>query len=338
MINPNEHPVIKLIRNRKEEGSLPNQRFDNYKLGLVLEGGGMRGVVGAGMATALHYLGLTNVFDAVYGSSAGALAGSLFVTQTMPIGPSIYYDDLIGKGFIDLKNMFSNRKPIMNIDFLMNTVLKQRKPLNWKGVIESDIPLNIIVSPTTNGKSLCINNYKTKDELFLLLKASATVPIIAGHPIKFKEYDIWDSAFYEPIPYKSALKNECTHLLVLLTRPKGVTKAAPTLIEKHVIAPKIKKIRPGLEIDYLTRNEKYNKSLEYLYAQNEHSGDNINIYSVYLPGECRPISGLVKNRNILLEGAKHGMQAVMNIFLDDKSIRYQEVLSPFDKFSLIPKL
>jgi len=38
---------------------------------LVVEGGGMRGSVSAGMLRGLSKLGLLNCFDAVYGSSAG---------------------------------------------------------------------------------------------------------------------------------------------------------------------------------------------------------------------------------------------------------------------------
>ncbi len=335
------HPVLNLIKKRYIEKSKPSQRkaeMDNIKLGLVLEGGGMRGVVGAGMATALHYLGLVDTFDAVYGSSAGALAGSLFVTQTMPIGPTIYYDDLISKGFIDLKNMFSRSKPIMNIDYLMDTVLKQRKPLNWRGVIESDIRLNIIVSSLTKRKSLCINDYNTKEDLFTLLKASATVEFVAGPPIKHRNDLLWDSAFYEPIPYKSAIADGCTHLLVLLTRPEGTTKGDPSLLDKYFFAPKLKKINPGLEIDYLRRPEEYKKDVKYLYSQNLQTDNTSSIYSVFLSKENKPISGLVKDRNKMIEGATMGMKAVFDLFLDDEFIRYQEVLMPFNKYGVIPEL
>jgi predicted patatin/cPLA2 family phospholipase len=333
------HPVLNLIKKRYLEKSKPSQRkvdHDPIKLGLVIEGGGMRGVVGAGMATALHYLGLVDVFDAVYGSSAGALAGSLFVTGTMPIGPTIYYDDLISKGFIDLKHIFSNEKPIMNIDFLMDTVLKQRKPLNWKGVLESDIRLNIIVSSLTKRKSLCLNDYNSKEELFTLLRASATVEFVAGPPVEYREDLLWDSAFYEPIPYKSAQMDGCTHLLVLLTRPQGTTKADPSFIDKYIFAPKLRKMNPGLEIDYLQRPERYNNDIKFLYSQNQQTDTTPSIYSVCIGKENKPIGGLVKDRNKILEGAQMGIQAIMSIFLGDESIRYQEVLVPFNDFGVIP--
>lgn len=46
------------------------------KVGLAIEGGGMRGCVSAGMIAAVSTLGLMDTFDAVYGSSAGSLVGA----------------------------------------------------------------------------------------------------------------------------------------------------------------------------------------------------------------------------------------------------------------------
>jgi len=340
---PNEHPVIQLIRNRKREGSLPKKRSDDFKLGLALEGGGMRGVVGASMATALHCLGLVGVFDAVYGSSAGALAGSLFVTQNMPIGPTIYFDDLVSKDFIDLKYFFGGKKSVMHLDFLTETILQGRKPLNWKALLEGDIPLKIVVSSVNKRKALCIDDYKTKEELFTLLKASATVPFIAGPPVKYHDDLFFDAALYESIPYISAKNDGCTHILVLLTRPYGIIRAEPSIIDKVLIAPKMKKLNPGLEIDYLKRDIPYNSSLEELYSKNMEIVhlpviNDPSIFSFNLPKGTKTIGGLVKDRQKLIDGAKSGMKAVMDIFLKDEEIRYQEVLLPFNKYGINPKL
>lgn len=46
------------------------------KVGLAIEGGGMRGCVSAGMMATIYDLGLMDTFDAVYGSSAGSLVGA----------------------------------------------------------------------------------------------------------------------------------------------------------------------------------------------------------------------------------------------------------------------
>ena len=50
------HPVVELIRRRAEQRSEPGSRQDAHRLALVVEGGGMRGVVSAGMTSALERL------------------------------------------------------------------------------------------------------------------------------------------------------------------------------------------------------------------------------------------------------------------------------------------
>lgn len=68
----------------------------------------MRGCVGAGMITAVWYLGLKDSVDVVYGSSAGSLVGAYFISEQLPyFGPEIYYDVLTtaGEEFIDKKSI-----------------------------------------------------------------------------------------------------------------------------------------------------------------------------------------------------------------------------------------
>ncbi len=59
---------------------------DPHRVALVLEGGGMRGVVSAGMTAALERLGLTPCFDLVVGASAGAINGAAFLAGAARAG------------------------------------------------------------------------------------------------------------------------------------------------------------------------------------------------------------------------------------------------------------
>jgi hypothetical protein len=66
---PGGHPVLRLLLSRLQDGSGPRSRGDNFKLGLVVEGGGMRGIVTGAMLMGLQDMGMLNVFDAVYGEA-----------------------------------------------------------------------------------------------------------------------------------------------------------------------------------------------------------------------------------------------------------------------------
>ena len=101
------HPVVQLMHQRKKQqeqrqdegssGEAPasNSKPKQDKIALVVEGGGMRGCVSAGMVCAIHALGLSDTIDVVYGSSAGAVIAAYFVSKQLPyFGTEVYYDSL----------------------------------------------------------------------------------------------------------------------------------------------------------------------------------------------------------------------------------------------------
>ena len=73
------HAVVQTILRRRREGSRPGARRDGRRVALVIEGGGMRGVVSAGMTAAIEQLGLRDAFDEVHGASAGAFNANVFI-------------------------------------------------------------------------------------------------------------------------------------------------------------------------------------------------------------------------------------------------------------------
>ena len=75
------HPVADVLRARAAAGSSAGRASDPHRVALALEGGGMRGVVSAGMTAALERLGLTPCFDLVVGASAGAINGAALIAR-----------------------------------------------------------------------------------------------------------------------------------------------------------------------------------------------------------------------------------------------------------------
>ena len=75
------HEVLRALAARQGTGSRPLARDDGLRIALIIEGGGMRGVISAGMALALDELGLVPAFDAVYGASAGAITGAWLLSR-----------------------------------------------------------------------------------------------------------------------------------------------------------------------------------------------------------------------------------------------------------------
>src|SRR5690348_395584 len=89
--------VVDLLKARS--GQPPGR--DARKLGLIVEGGGMRGVLSAGALLALHLLGFRNCFDEVYAASAGGVNAAYFLSGQGTLGISIYFDDISNRRFIN---------------------------------------------------------------------------------------------------------------------------------------------------------------------------------------------------------------------------------------------
>lgn len=120
------HDVLNLLQQRYHTHSTPMSRAknDTATLALAIEGGGMRGAISGGMAAAICCLGLSNAFDSVYGSSAGSIIGSYFVSRQLYLD---VYTDVIPAG----KDYFVSKAKIIS-DIFRNMFLSLRGPLGKK--------------------------------------------------------------------------------------------------------------------------------------------------------------------------------------------------------------
>lgn len=347
MLNPNEHPVIKLIQNRMQEGSLPKRRQNNdkNKLGLAIEGGGMRGVVSAGMVTAIEYLGCLNAFDVVYGSSAGAINGAYMLSKQAALGTTIYYENINNNSFIDFKRTFS-KQSVMSLEFLLEHVAVREKVLDLDAVRKSDIPLKVIASSLTKLKPIVFESFKSNKDLIEALRASARIPLVGGEPVSINDDIFLDALLFESIPYESVRYKEgikedgCTHILTLCTRPRGVLRKKTSFIERKFIAPLLKKYNAELRDIYLNRSAKYeeviNDLIKHLEFPFDSSSTHFN-YPVFLPFGIEPVSRMEKDRTKLLNGAKEGMKAVIQA-ISGKTVDVTEVLFPYDILGQKPQI
>jgi hypothetical protein len=119
-----------------------------------------------------------------------------------------------------------------------------------------------------------------------------------------------DASVFEPIPYRAALAQGRTHVLVLLSRPEGVPRPGPSLFERTLGRRALDRIDPRLGSLLVTRAPAYDADVSWLARQtSEHRG---------APWTCalRPRAGvpvvrtLERDRDRLLAGAAAGARVV----------------------------
>jgi len=109
--------VIDLILERASLGW--NRSDSSRKLALVIEGGGMRGVISAGSLLALDLLGFRELFDEIYATSAGGVNAAYFLSGQGKLGMTVYFDDIANRRFINPWRLFK----IVDVDYAVSDSL-----------------------------------------------------------------------------------------------------------------------------------------------------------------------------------------------------------------------
>ena len=202
-----QHPVLRAIWKRVRENSKPGQRKDKFKIALAIEGGGLRGSVTAGMASAIMHLGLADAFDMVLGSSAGSIIGAYLVARAPPSMTYQFFcnhlttsrEKLNGSTWLDmgrLVDLFTpaniptrqkkERAPMMSLDYPMKTLMQELLPVDWEVFQKNDRhqPMKVVASGLFSKRPVVLGSeegsFSDLASLCECVKASCMLPGVAG--------------------------------------------------------------------------------------------------------------------------------------------------------------
>ena len=215
------HDVLRVIEERARSGSRPGHRDDGLRIALSIEGGGMRGTVSAGMALALYERGLLPAFDAVYGSSAGAISAA-WLLSSAPEGLRGWADPDYARSLIRWSaplHRRPRRRPVVDVETLIEVLYQTEFPMDFASILASPVEYHPLATDAATGESTDLRPLITDEaELRLALRASASLPFLAGPPIELHDRRFYDAGVAESIPFRTPLAQGATHILVLRSR------------------------------------------------------------------------------------------------------------------------
>jgi len=301
------HPVIELIRRRRAAGSRPGERGDGCRVALVIEGGAMRGVVSAGMTSALEQLDFRDAFDDVYGASAGAFNAAFFVA-----GQAAYLTALYLCGFGDPRFVSVVRAlrggPALDMDYVIANVWAGQRPLRYAEIRTSGIALHCSATDADRAEFVYLSELHDDEEIRCALRASARLPWLAGPPVDFRGRRLLDATLAEAIPIHAALAS-ATHVLVLQTRPWGVPHAPLSGPVARLTDRYLERLNPALVGLRRTRSQRYDELSAAIAAR---AADRSAVPSVCVirPPTGALLIGQLEHRTLALQtAAGHGMRA-----------------------------
>lgn len=228
------------------------------KTGLVLEGGGMRGVYTSGVH---EYLLEKNIYyPYVIGVSAGASNSCNYVSRQKGRGRRTNLDYLKNWRYMGLRSLLCTGS-YFGLDFIFGEIPTRLDRFDFDTFYQSAGVFRIGATNCITGRT----DYFDKQEITAGLehiKASCSLPLISPI-VKINGIPYLDGGIADPIPVRQALHDGCEHVVVVLTQPQGYRKTATGNKMNRLYQTVFRKY-PELVKSLAVRNEHYNETVAFV--------------------------------------------------------------------------
>ena len=295
-----EESVLDVVRRRAATGSVPGRRTDEHLVSLAIEGGGMRGVVSAGMCAVLEAAGLIPAFDRIYGCSAGAVTGC-FTAAGQAVLWATTFEDIAGRQLIDPARVLRGR-PILDLGFLFETVIATRKPLSEVG-LACGPALHAVAVSAEDATLRVLADFRDTADLLDAVRVSCTIPVLGGSAVSYRGEQMVDGALLEPIPFVSALREGSSHVLVLRSRPAGYHARERSRVAELAM----RRARPELRAAVRDAGARYNRDVD---ALEESARPGRTVTQIAVPAASRLVPRLSTDPGRIAESLRLGAAAM----------------------------
>ena len=228
------------------------------KTGLVLEGGGMRGIYTAGVLDV--FLRNNISFDGVVGTSAGAVHGCSFLSSQKGRSLRYYLKYCDEPRFMSFKSWIKTGN-IVETEFAYHELPEKLDLYDYDAFNACETPFYAVCTNIESGLAELIKIEDMKEEIDAI-RASASLPyfsqIVEFGGKKYLDGGIADAIAIKPFQEMGYEKN-----VVVLTRPDGYIKAP----EKMIFAKLVYRKYPNLVKTMAIRHNLYNQTISYLKEQ-----------------------------------------------------------------------
>lgn len=189
------------------------------KVGLVLEGGGMRGLYTAGVLD--FFLDNKIFFQDIVGVSAGACNAVSYVSKQRGRNFKVNTDYIGDKRYLSVEGMVKTGS-IFGMDFLFEEIPNKLVPFDYETYYSSDMHLTVVATNCETGQPEYLDG-KHRTFVNRYLRASSSIPMFAPIvEIDGKKYLDGGTSDSIPVQYSKSRGND--KLVVVLTRNEGYIK------------------------------------------------------------------------------------------------------------------
>lgn len=229
------------------------QRLERHT-GLVLEGGGMRGVFTSGVLDAFMKYEL--YFPYVVAVSAGACNGLSYMSHQPRRARFSNIDMLRKYGYISLKSLLTQGS-IFDPNILYERFPAEIVPFDYKTYADNPAVYEMVTTNCLTGLPEYLSEKHDPHRITAIAKASSSLPYVA-QITKVDGIPMLDGGIVDSIPVLRATSQGHPFNVVVMTRNKGYRSSEHDM----KIPPIIYKEYPRLRVALSHRVEVYNEQLE----------------------------------------------------------------------------
>lgn len=265
------------------------------RIGLVLEGGGMRGVFTGGI---LEFFLEKNIhFPYIVGVSAGACNAASYISRQAGRNKEITIGYASHPEYISIKRLIRSGE-LFNMDLIFDRIPNVENPFDYNVFFESKQEFYVGVTDCLTGETVYFEKKELGENFNTILRASSSLPMVA--PIVSHDgRPFLDGGISDPIPVNQSMKDGNKKHIIILTQCEGYRKN-PARRGMWYFNRKYKQY-PGLIDIVKNRSVVYNDTLNYI-AQLEKEGKAF----VFRPDHLQAVTRLERKKERLQALYDHG--------------------------------
>lgn len=226
--------------------------------GLVLEGGGMRGLYTAGVLDYFMERGLQ--FSSCYGVSAGACHLTSYMSGQIGRAYRISLDYLDDPDYCSLKSLVKTGD-LFGVDYCYNRIPNELDPYDYEAAAKYPGNCYAVAVNIETGHAEYLPLKDIREDI-TAIQASASLPLVSRN-VEFHGKQYLDGGMVDSIPIRQSMLDGNKKMVVVLTRPDGYRKKPISFVNQQALRVKYKDY-PGVVMAMQRRHIIYNKTLDYI--------------------------------------------------------------------------
>ena len=224
--------------------------------GLVVEGGGMRGVYTAGV---LDYFMEKNLyFDDCYGVSAGACHISSYVSKQIGRSMKVTLDYINDKRYCSINSLIKTGD-MFGVEMLYDIIPNKLELYDYDTFNKFKGNFYSVVTNCTTGKAEYMKIKDMKKDI-IAVRASSSLPLLS-RIVEINGEEYLDGGITDSIPIKKSIEDNHRKNVVILTRDKTYRKKKSSFLP--IFKLKYRKY-PNLVNAIENRYKMYNNTLDFI--------------------------------------------------------------------------